>query len=259
MAIKILPFLLLSFLLSFDSVAQKMITHQSLYWVRYINQLTINEKWTWQNEIDNRRFLKSNRQHHLIIHSRLHYKIFKNSDFAFGFTYSLQSPQDPNATASLVVPELRPVQEINLYNPLSIRFTLQQRLRIDERFIHKNNELILVDGYNFNFRFRYKLQANYEVTKKDAKNKTVVKIADEVMINAGKNIIYNSFDQNRIYVAVEQGINKHISVELGYLHWFQQRTSGYQFFERDIVRFTLYHKIKLLKKMRANNLKVSNT
>ena len=160
-------------------------------------------------------------------------------------TYSLQSPQDPNATINVVVPEKRIVQEFNLSNSLSKRLTFQQRLRIDERFIHKNNGKELLDGYDFNFRFRYRLQASYRVNKLEAPKATILKLSNELMVNAGKNIIYNQFDQNRLYVGIEQGFGKGISAELGYLHWYQQRASGNQFFDRDIIRFTLNHKIKL--------------
>jgi hypothetical protein len=137
------------------------------------------------------------------------------------------------------------VQEVNLGNPLTKRLIIQQRLRIDERFIHKNNGKELLDGYDFNFRFRYRLQVTYRINKLEATNATILKLSDELIVNAGKNIVYNHFDQNRIYVGIEQGINKTISAELGYLHWYQQRASGNQFFDRDIIRFTLNHKIKL--------------
>lgn len=245
MTIKITAFLLVLIFLKSAARAQKTVTNQSLYWLRYYNQLTINEKWTWHNEIDDRRFFEKSRQHHLIMHSRLHYKFFQNVDAAFGLTYSLQSPQDPNSINSLVVPELRPFQEVNFSNVVSKKFTLQQRFRIDERFIHKNNGKDLLDGYDCNFRFRYRLQANFKISKDKANDTTVLKVADELMINAGSNIIYNVFDQNRIYIVVEQGINKNISFELGYLYWFQQRVTGNQFFSRNIIRWTLYHKIKL--------------
>ena len=231
--------------MNFGAKAQKSVINQSLYWLRYYNQFAINKNWTWHNEIDDRRFFKNNKQHHLIVHSRLHYKIYKNADLAFGLTYSLQSPQEPNSNTDLVVPELRPVQEINLSYPLGNRFTLQQRLRIEERFLHKNNGIALLEGYAFNFRFRYRLQGSYKINKEEATNPTILKVANELMINAGSKIIYNQFDQNRIYAGLEKGINKNISIELGYLHWYQQRATGNQFFERDIIRFTLYHKIKL--------------
>jgi hypothetical protein len=224
---------------------QKEVTKQSLYWMRYYNQLTFNPRWSWHNEIDDRRFFKYNKQQHLIFHSHVHYKLSQNFDAAFGFTYSRQSPQSPDASTELIVPELRPFQEITVSNLLAGRFTLIQRLRIDERFIHKNNGKVLLDGYDFNIRFRYRIQAALAVLKQGSQFQTTLKVADEIMINAGKAIIINQFDQNRIYVGIEQSLGKKVSLEAGYLHWFQQRSSGYQFFSRDIIRLTLYHRIKL--------------
>jgi hypothetical protein len=242
----IFTFILLLFCTS--ASAQKNITHQSLYWTRYYNQLIFNEKWTWHNEIDNRRFFENNRQHHVIFHTRLHYKFFQNADVGFGFTYSRQSSHAPNSVSQLVVPERRLVQELNVGKQMSNRLAFQQRFRIDERFIHKSNSEKLAEGYDFNFRFRYRLQLSFILGRTDAKNKTTVKLSEELMVNAGKSIILNLFDQNRLFLCVEQGIGKGISAEIGYLHWFQQRPSGIDFFERDIIRFTFYHKINL-----ANN------
>jgi len=69
------------------------------------------------------------------------------------------------------------------------------------------------------------------------------------MFNAGKTIIKNTFDQNRIYAALQYGINKNIALELGYLNSFQRRTNGIDYFNRDIIRFSIFHKIKLQKKV----------
>ncbi len=101
MTIKTKPFLLFLLLLNFHAKAQKTVTNQSLYWLRYYNQFTINKKWTWINEMDDRRFFKNSRQHHLIFHSHLQYKFFHSSDAAFGLTYSLQSPQELNSTSKI--------------------------------------------------------------------------------------------------------------------------------------------------------------
>lgn len=68
------------------------------------------------------------------------------------------------------------------------------------------------------------------------------------MINAGQKIVYNTFDQNRIYAGLQYGFNKNITFELGYLNSFQQRAGGVDYYDRDIIRFTLYHKINLQKK-----------
>ena len=74
-------------------------------------------------------------------------------------------------------------------------------------------------------------------------------VSDEILINAGKSIIKNTFDQNRVYTALQYGANKNIVLELGYLNSFQQRASGIDFFNRDIIRFSFIHKIKLNKKV----------
>jgi hypothetical protein len=65
------------------------------------------------------------------------------------------------------------------------------------------------------------------------------------MLNAGPTIVYNHFDQNRIYVGIEQVLSKKFSMELGYLNWYQQTASGDRFFSRDIIRLTLFHNIDL--------------
>ncbi len=200
---------------------------------------------TWHNEIDERRFFDNNRHQQLIIHSRLHYKFLKNFDAAFGLSYSSQSPQDPHSTSRLTIPEIRPVQEINYSNPISSKLNLQQRLRIDERFIHKNNGLNLLEGYNFNIRFRYRIQMSYRINGIEDKVPLAAKISDELMFNSGSTFAGRRFDQNRIYTGFEVGLVKNLSAELGYLHLYQQRAIINQFFERDILRLTIYHKIQI--------------
>jgi hypothetical protein len=239
-----LKFFLLLF--SCQALAQtKEVAHQNLYWTRYFNQLTINKQWFWHNEIDNRRFLTNNRQHHLIMHTHLHYRLHPQVDVALGLTYSRQSPQFPDATSTLVVPEIRPFQELNFTQTFSKRFALSHRFRIDHRFFRKNNGKQLLDGHDFNLRFRYRFQATYLLSKIDSKNPITLKIADELFVNAGKNIVLNHFDQNRIYVGLEQALHKKFSAEVGYMHWFQQRNTGYQFFGRDILRLTVFHRVIL--------------
>ena len=242
--------ILIIFLLSFTGInvfAQRTIINQGLYWLRYNNQLHFSEKLYWNNDFEERRFFENNRQHHFIVHSRLHYKIAKKIEIAGGFTYSLQSPQEPDAVNRLVVPELRPAQQFTLFSKISPRFSMDHRIRIDERFIRRNNGRELLAGYDFNFRFRYRLQASFRINKKENKNiATLLRVSDEIMFNAGKNIVYNKFDQNRIYLGIEQGLSPNISLELGYMQWFQRRAKpSEEYFDRDIFRLAIHHKIKL--------------
>lgn len=190
-----------------------------------------------------RRFIDNNNLHQVIFHSHLHYKVLPSIDVALGLTYSRQSPQFSDATTDLVIPEIRPFQEITHSQALSKRFTLSHRFRLDERFISKNDGKVLLDGYDFTLRYRYRIQGTILLSKKEDKTPTTAKISDELMLNSGGNIIYNHFDQNRIYVAIEQRISPTLALELGYLHWFQQRSSGKDFFDRNIYRLTIYHRL----------------
>ena len=225
--------------------SQTSTSYQNLYWIKYYNQLTINSNLTWHNEIDMRRFMENSRLHHLIGHSHLHYKFLPNLDAALGLTFSQQSPQFVDANSNLIVPEFRIFQEVTSSLYFSKRVSLSHRFRLEERFISKNNGTVLLEGQDFNLRFRYRPQLNIILSSLESKTPTNLKLSDELMVNFGGEILYNHFDQNRIHVAVEKGLSKNFSLEFGYLHWYQQRASGKDFFDRNILRLTVLHKIKL--------------
>lgn len=238
-------FLLLFFVFTATKAQSKLVNHQKLYWLRYYSQVNFNSKLCWHNEFDNRKFFENNQQNQFFYHTRLHYKTSKNTEIAAGMTYVRQNSQSPAANSAVIVPEIRPNQEFTFTVPVNKQLKIQQRVRMDERFIHKSSGKELIEGYNFNLRIRYRLQASYILNKKETKTPTTLKAWNELMVNVGKIIVYNQFDQNRAYVGVEQNLSKNISVELGYLHLYQQRPNGFEFFDRDIVRFTLYHKVNL--------------
>ena len=211
------------FALLLYSTNTKAQIRQDLYWLRYYIQLKINNKYSWHSEIEDRRFFSNNTQQHLIMHSRFYYKFAKSTDLAIGFTYSLQSPQIPSVGAGLIVPELRPNQEMNWSHPLLKNWLLQQRLRVEERFMRNNNGKVLEDGYKFDLRFRYRLQLNYVVNSLNTENTTTLKLSNETMLSTAR-----SFDQNRLYFALEKNFSKTVSAEIGYLHLYQKSAVAHQ-------------------------------
>ena len=237
------------FFLSFPGQAQqKQTTYQKLVWARYSLGLALNEKWELANEVDERRFVFPDKQHQLLFRSTLLYKMSDTWQPGLGFTYFLQSPHDPRAASRLMVPELRPHQEINFRHALGERWSLRQRFRLEERFYRKTSEGELTDGYNFNFRFRLKFDLFYTLLKnQEEKERLVLALSEEVMFNAGSQILYNVFDQNRVYGGLRWNTGENTALEGGYLWWYQQRQNGNSFYHRDIVRFTFHHKIAFAK------------
>lgn len=226
---------------------EKNIDHQSILWTRYYNQLLVNEKWSLHTEFDNRLFLKPVQENLYVIRVQTRYKINEHLETGIGFAYFSVATQNPELSYDFNIPEYRGQQDLTWKFNIS-KITLNQRFQIEERFIHKSNKESLVPGTTFSWRFRYRLQADYIFWKKENQYLKII-LSDEIMFNAGNSIVKNTFDQNRIYAAVQYGLNKSIAVELGYLNSYQRRANGIDYFNRDIVRFSIFHKIKVQKKV----------
>lgn len=225
---------------------EKNVDHQSLLWTRYYNQLTINNKWSLHSEFDNRIFLNPVEQNLYEFRVQGRYKINKDFELGAGFAYFSVATQDPEVNTDFNVPEYRGQQDITWKQDIG-KITLAQRFQVEERFFHNANKDGLVPGTTYFWRFRYRLQGEYSFWKKENQFLKAI-LNDELMINGGENVVKNTFDQNRIYAALQYGVSKSVTLELGYLNSFQQRASGVDYFNRDIIRFTFFHKINLQKK-----------
>ncbi len=225
---------------------EKNVDHQSLLWTRYYNLLTINNKWSVHSEFDNRVFLNSfeNNLYEFRIQGR--YKINKDIEVGAGYAYFSVATQEPEITFDFRIPENRGQQDIIWKQDIG-KITLLQRFQVEERFFHNANKDGHLPGTTFFWRFRYRIQGEHIFWKKENQFLKVI-LSDEIMINGGENVVNNTFDQNRIYAALHYGVNKNIAFELGYLNSFQQRASGVDYFNRDIIRFTFFYKINLHKK-----------
>lgn len=226
---------------------QKNVENQQLLWYGYYNKLQINQNWVLKSEVQERHFYQPLVQHQLVFRTNLDRRILDDINVSLGFVVFLQSPNDPESESTLMVPELRTDFGFNAKKKYKY-FNVNQRFKVEARFFHQTENNELVGGYQFsNFRMRYQLGLNIPLIKKQDAEKLILKIKDEVMFNFGKNIVKNVFDQNRIYIGLNYPMNKNLAFEAGYLNWFQQRPSGTDFYNRDIIRFSVFHTINLKK------------
>ncbi|MBK8471056.1 MAG: DUF2490 domain-containing protein [Sphingobacteriales bacterium] len=107
--------------------AQKNITNQSVVWYGYTLTLQLSDRWYWQNEIQERHYINPTAQHQFLVRSHLH-RLLGNSGWeaSAGICAFWQSPNDPNATNRLKIPELRPHIEF-IYKQKLARFALDHR------------------------------------------------------------------------------------------------------------------------------------
>lgn len=227
--------------------AQKNVEHQQLIWYGYYNDLKFNENWNLKSEIQERQFYNPTAQHQLVFRSNLERNLIDNWNASVGMTLFLQNPNNPNSESNLSVPELRP--DIGFNNKQKLGFlTINNRYKAEARFFHDAENGMLVGGYRFsNFRLRYQLGLDFSVLKKEEKDKIILKVKDEIMFNLGNKIVKNVFDQNRIYAAIHYKLNASYAFEVGYMNWFQQQKSGVDFYNRDILRLSLFHNIDFKK------------
>ena len=228
-------------------LAQKKVENQQLIWYGYYNSLKFNENWSLNSEIQERQFYNPTAQHQLVFRSNLERKLIGDWNASVGMTLFLQNPNNPNSESNLTVPELRPDFGFNHKQKLGF-VTINHRYKAEARFFHDVENEKLVGGYRFsNFRLRYQLGLDIPIWKNEKQQTIIVKIKDEIMFNAGNKIVKNTFDQNRIYLAVNYKLNNSYAVELGYMNWFQQQKSGTDFYNRDILRLSIFHNIDLKK------------
>jgi len=222
---------------------EKNIDHQSLLWTRYCNQLTISNKWSVHSEFDNRVFINPIEQNLFVARVQGRYKAKEQIELGAGFAYFSVATQNPEVDLGFNVPEYRGQQEVSVKQSLG-KIMLTHRYQIEERFVHNFDKEGLVDGTTFFLRFRYRIQGDHDLWKSEKQYLKAI-VSDEIMFNAGDKIIKNTFDQNRFYVGLQLGINPSLATEIGFLNSFQERASGVDYFNRNIIRFSIYHKLKI--------------
>lgn len=152
-----------------------------------------------------------------------------------------------NNSKGLVIPELRPYQRLFINNTKG-RFNISQRYRLEERFIRQSNSSELLNGYRYNYRFGYQINVQFPfVGKTISAGKLYAMIYDEVFVNFGKQIFYNYFDQNRLFVGLGYQMTKQASVSAGYQYIWQQTSTGNKFNSIDCARVSFIYNIDLRK------------
>jgi hypothetical protein len=227
----------LSLFLSQSTTAQRSreVQTQNHFWTSVNTQARISNKWSVVADLHIRRtnYLKNNNFYYARAGAAYHINKNLSVSLAGGHMWLANK----TATTELFVNENRLVQQIQLMQPLS-KLQLSQRLRIEERWIQNVINSELSDTYRYSTRFRYQLGLSIPISK----NKYIPSLAfaNELMMQTGKELIYNNFDQNRFFAGIKQQIIPSLAADFGYMHVWQQRLSGYQYNRNHTIRLFFY-------------------
>jgi hypothetical protein len=218
------------------SAQENDVETQDLFWTRYKLKFKINEKWTPYFDVEERFYMFPFRQHHFLPSLGVNYKLSDNLSFTAAVLYfELTLPQDPSADFSFTSRELWPLAAINFKHKIDSKFTVLSRLKSEIRYKQRES-----DAFTFrNVRLRMRLGLTYNLTPK-----LKAKVLEEVLINFRNEEITTVFDQNRLSAGFNYKINDQFQFEAGYMNWFQQRSNTNNFYNRNIVYFSLLHNLK---------------
>jgi hypothetical protein len=118
------------------------------------------------------------------------------------------------------------------------KVSILQRIRNEQRWQEKMANDEPTGELRFTDRVRYLVSFNIPVFNK--KNWPLLVVSDEVLIHFGKEVVYNTFDQNRLFVGIKQNISPKLSFDLGYMNVYQQKYSGYQYDMNHTIRLFFY-------------------
>ncbi|MBS1917101.1 MAG: DUF2490 domain-containing protein [Bacteroidetes bacterium] len=228
--------------------SQKQTTAFQQTWVAYLNQSRFSDKWgTWTDLHLRTRENYMDNLSQTIARFGLTYYVNNNTKLTAGYAYVSLYPWDNHK--NVTQPEHRPWQQIQWHTNYP-KLKLMQWLRLEERFKHKiKNDDELADGYNFNYRLRYNFYLAVPLSRRPFAPGTFSFVFnDELHINFGKEITYNYFDQNRLFVGFVYHTTKTDNIQFGYMNFFQQLPAGNQYKNIDVARFFYFHNLDFRRK-----------
>lgn len=202
---------------------EKTVTRRGEQWFQYNNQTHLNENWTLFGNTGAR--WKDGFEEFAIFFGRIgaSYAMSEKIGVSTGFTYvEFYADKDQYQV------EFRPYEEVLIRDTGEHTVKLNHRFRFEQRFYNPVVNGSIQSDNIFALRFRYALMTGFtlfRLSKNNPDAKFRINISDEIMFNAGKNIVYNVFDKNRFVISPAVQLNKWISLALAWNNQFASSSS----------------------------------
>ncbi|MCP9765433.1 DUF2490 domain-containing protein [Lacihabitans soyangensis] len=229
------------------SFAQRITQTDQQLWLGYFNQIRFSNKWGLWFDTHFRttdQFVKEPSK--FLARVGAMYYINDNLKFTNGYTFANHFPEEAHPEISQ--PEHRLWHQFQQHNTYGKVRTMHW-LRLEERFRRNYKDNQLVDGYRFDERIRANYLINVPLSKKGIVPKTFSAIVnDEVMLNLSKKNIYNTFDQNRLFVGLAYNVSSHSNLQFGYMNVYQQLAAGNRYLNLNTIRIFYFQNLDFRKK-----------
>lgn len=160
-----------------------------------------------------------------------------NSPYSFsaGIAF-LRNPRSDltNATHTM---EYRFDPQVVWWKPLG-KGNFSNRFRLDFRSRQNIENGELLATRNMSYRFRYFFSYIFPISKGEKPLSLV--LANEVLVQFGNKIVYNTFDQMRVFVGVHKKVSNVVSFDFGYFPIYSQTAAGNIYTLNHIIRLFVF-------------------
>lgn len=216
----------------------KNVTDVQQLWFAYLNQTRFSDRWGAWTDLHLRTQADfTNKLSQSIVRAGLTYYFDNATKATVGYAHVNHFPAEGHEDISQ--PEHRIWQQLQWHTKYP-RTRLMQYIRLEERYRRKiANDSTLAEGHHFNYRMRYNIFYEIPVTKTPSEPFALSAVLnDELHISFGKQVVYNYFDQNRLFVGLKFNTSTTDNVQLGYMNVFQQLPAGNRFRNTHVIRLS---------------------
>lgn len=186
--------------------------HLQQHWLQYAGEFRFNEKWSTTLEGSFRSIDTDPHASQVLVRLSAGYRFHANWKLSLGMADIVGW-----RSGILFRNELRPHQEL-LHNKQFGRCSLEERLRIEERFYHSPETTISEQSEQFNMRYRLRVLFKVELFNLGAPERALVlDLGNEVFLKSGTQTSGRWFDQDRILIGASVQFNKDLSASLHYV------------------------------------------
>jgi len=215
---------------------QKQITQQYQFWTSLNATLRMSKHWgaLADGHIRRNNFLAD--PGFYLIRGAGNFWITEGMTVALGYAHVWSAHPDPSG-GFFFSNENRIYQQFQ-DGLKKTRVAISQRVRNEQRWQQKVEGGKITGQLRFTDRIRYLFSFTYDVFQKPNLPSPVV--SDEILFHFGKDVVYNIFDQNRLFVGIKQSISSRLNFDFRYMMVFLQKYSGYQYDLNHTLRLFFY-------------------
>ena len=223
------------FLFSNQATAQKLINDQYQSWVSVNTTAKVYKNFSILADVHIRRNKFFADRSFEFIRTAIQYNVDDKLSFAIGYAHMWMA-----ADNTTIKEENRMFEQVQYVSKFG-KVILLQKVRNEQRWANP-----IVGVNTFSDRVRILNSLTIPVFKN--KYLPAIALADEVCVQFGRDIVYNTFDQNRWFVGIKQQVSKTISFDLGYMEVLQQKAAINSYDNNHTFRWFVYYQPDFRKK-----------